>query len=207
MAYGAILGQTPKQIKNPTTIATNVSYNNSQTSSIITGNNVQEAIDELFTSVSNGKELVANAITDKGVATSVSDTFATMAENIGNINVGVDLSSIQSTRTIPTSGQNIEFVSGMIGIFGYVDFNHLYTVKIIFCDTFEILTIGCVSGGSLDNIQLQNYQNNLTSVTIITGNYLNVGHITANFATQAFTIGGSQYGLNIGARICTKHNT
>lgn len=91
MAYGVILGQTPKQIENPNTIASNVSYNNSQTSSIITGNNVQEAIDELFTSVSNGKELVANAITDKGVVTSSTDTFATMAENIGNINVGKEV--------------------------------------------------------------------------------------------------------------------
>ena len=39
-------------------------------------------------SVSDGKELVATAITDKGVATSPTDTFATMAENIGQIESG-----------------------------------------------------------------------------------------------------------------------
>ena len=77
MAYGAILGQTPT--------ASNVTYNNSQTSSIITGTNVQQAIDQLFTSVSNGKTQIASAITDKGVSTSASDTFAQMAANIGNI--------------------------------------------------------------------------------------------------------------------------
>lgn len=81
MAYGAILGQTPT--------ASNVTYNNSQTSSIITGTNVQQAIDQLFTSVSNGKALIAGAITDKGVSTSASDTFQQMATNIGQIETGV----------------------------------------------------------------------------------------------------------------------
>lgn len=40
---------------------------------------------ELFQSVSNGKSIIAGAITDKGVATSASDTFSTMATNIRNI--------------------------------------------------------------------------------------------------------------------------
>ena len=85
MAYGAILGQTPQIPENPNTVATNVSYNNSSTSSIITGDNVQEAIDQLFTSVSNGKTQIASAITDKGVSTSANDTFQQMAINIDNI--------------------------------------------------------------------------------------------------------------------------
>ena len=40
---------------------------------------------ELKTSVSNGKSSIASAITDKGVSTSGTDTFATMAANIRNI--------------------------------------------------------------------------------------------------------------------------
>lgn len=40
---------------------------------------------ELFTSVSNGKDLVADAITDKGIHTSATDSFSTMATNIRNI--------------------------------------------------------------------------------------------------------------------------
>ena len=44
-------------------------------------------LEDLKTSVSNGKRLLANAITDKGVATSSSDTFATMAANIAKIKV------------------------------------------------------------------------------------------------------------------------
>lgn len=43
------------------------------------------AINELFQNVSSGKELIATAITDKGVTTSSDDTFQTMADNIGLI--------------------------------------------------------------------------------------------------------------------------
>ena len=48
-------------------------------------NRIDGRLDELFQSVSDGKTLVANAITDKGVSTSSTDTFATMASNIRNI--------------------------------------------------------------------------------------------------------------------------
>ena len=47
--------------------------------------NVEGALDELFQSASNGKTLIANAITGKGVATNASDSFQAMATNIGNI--------------------------------------------------------------------------------------------------------------------------
>lgn len=42
-------------------------------------------MDKLFTSVSNGKSQIAGAITDKGVPTSATDTFSTMAGNIRSI--------------------------------------------------------------------------------------------------------------------------
>ena len=47
--------------------------------------NAATEINSLKSSVSNGKTLIANAITGKGVATSSSATFATMANNIGSI--------------------------------------------------------------------------------------------------------------------------
>ena len=49
---------------------------------------VNTEITALKKSVSDGKKLVATAITDKGVATESTDTFATMAENIGQIENG-----------------------------------------------------------------------------------------------------------------------
>lgn len=48
-------------------------------------NTLNSTTTELFTSVSNGKSLVAGAITDKGVSTSANDSFSTMATNIRNI--------------------------------------------------------------------------------------------------------------------------
>lgn len=50
--------------------------------------NVKQAIDGLKSSVSDGKSLVASAITDKGVPTAQDATFAQMAENIGQIETG-----------------------------------------------------------------------------------------------------------------------
>ena len=50
-----------------------------------TATNVEGALLERFQSASNGKTLVANAVTGKGVTTNPSDSFQTMATNIGNI--------------------------------------------------------------------------------------------------------------------------
>ena len=58
--------------------------------------------DELFQSVSDGKKKVAEAITDKGVTTSATDTFDTMAGNISNISSGgggLDTSDATATES------------------------------------------------------------------------------------------------------------
>ena len=49
---------------------------------------IVSAISETFTSVSNGKSLVASAITDKGISTSSDATFEIMAQNIEAIPTG-----------------------------------------------------------------------------------------------------------------------
>lgn len=58
---------------------------------------LQKQIDDLktdcFQSVSDGKALVASAITDKGVTTAPDATFSTMAQNVRNISAGVDISN------------------------------------------------------------------------------------------------------------------
>ena len=46
---------------------------------------LDDNINELFQNVSDGKSLIATAITDKGVETSSDDSFQTMADNIGLI--------------------------------------------------------------------------------------------------------------------------
>ena len=56
---------------------------------------VYDELQEVFQSVSNGKNLIASAITDKGVDTLADATFKQMADNIGMISGG--------SETIPTS--------------------------------------------------------------------------------------------------------
>ena len=60
----------------PATTATQISYSDS---------NVQAVVDELYTSVKDGKTQIATAISDKGQITYPSDTFATMTANVRNI--------------------------------------------------------------------------------------------------------------------------
>lgn len=80
--------------------------------------NVEGALNELFQNVSNGKTLVANAITDKGVNTLATDTFQTMATNIGKIKNSS--SAIVSQNTLNKCGsRKIRF--------GVLSDIHLYT--------------------------------------------------------------------------------
>ena len=110
MAYGAIIGQTPTVQAS----AEMTSYNNNNTSSVITADNVQGAIDQLFTSVSNGKSQIASAITDMGVSTSANDSFAQMATNIGNIETGYDTSQVTATANTVRSGYKFVNSSGQL---------------------------------------------------------------------------------------------
>lgn len=80
-----------------TDIANQKAYTDKKTQAIVDDVNanfedVEDAIDalndnvsEIFQSVSDGKELIAEAITDKGVTTSATASFETMANNIGQI--------------------------------------------------------------------------------------------------------------------------
>lgn len=58
------------------------------------GDNLQGQIDDLFQNVSNGKELIASAITDKGIDASEDETFQELADKISSIIVGPPGSTI-----------------------------------------------------------------------------------------------------------------
>lgn len=109
MSYGGIIGQ------QPALEASGISYNNNQTSSIITGDNVQTAIDQLFTSVSNGKNKIASAITDKGVSTSPSDSFDVMAGNIGKIQ-SYDINKVNNFCNFTVTSGNFNDILRSISI-------------------------------------------------------------------------------------------
>lgn len=80
-----------------------LTYDNSNSG--LTSVTMQDAIDEVFTSVSNGKSLVASAITDKGIVTDATDTFATMADNINQISTGVETYDATANEADVLSGQ------------------------------------------------------------------------------------------------------
>ena len=69
----------------------------------------QKDLDNLFQSVSSGKTLVANAITDKGVSTATDATFATMASNISKINTNGYKEETKSYNNTSTSANRLVF--------------------------------------------------------------------------------------------------
>ena len=65
----------------------------SHTHSISQITGLQSELNSLKSSVSNGKSAVASAITDKGVSTSATASFNTMAANIKKISSGIEITS------------------------------------------------------------------------------------------------------------------
>lgn len=72
------------------------------------------AVEELKKSVSDGKTLVANAITGKGISTSKDATFQTMATNISAIETNPTLQA--KTVALSTSSQTVKADSGYDGL-------------------------------------------------------------------------------------------
>ena len=93
-------------IKAGPTTAADVEYQDGKTA--------EDALDELFTSVGDGKFLVASAITDKGVQTAQDATFAQMAENIGQIRTGSDTSDATATPGDILGGKTAYTASGKV---------------------------------------------------------------------------------------------
>ena len=94
-----------------------------------------DATNELKTSVSEGKSLIAAAVTDKGVQTAADATFQTMATNIGSIVTGstgytsltfrnYSTGAVPTLSTSPThagtsSNRTVDISSGSITLYIY----------------------------------------------------------------------------------------
>lgn len=67
-------------------------------------------ITQVKKSVSDGKSKVASAITEKGVNTEATDTFDTMAENVGKIQTGISLTQVIGTTTTTSNCADIKTI-------------------------------------------------------------------------------------------------
>jgi hypothetical protein len=77
--------------------------------------NVEGALSELFQSVSDGKATLADVITDKGVPTSASDSFAVMSSKINSIKVATLNSFTWTSQVTPANflGTTVAYGNGI----------------------------------------------------------------------------------------------
>ena len=111
LEFGEELGEAPHVItfedeEEPPLTAEDVQFSETET--------VKDAIDGLFTSVSNGKQAVASAITDRGVPTDKDAAFSTMAANIRKISGGADTSDATATPGDILSGKTAYTAAGKV---------------------------------------------------------------------------------------------
>ena len=131
-----------------------------------TATNVEEALAELFQFVSNGKTLIASAITDMGIATSNTDSFEVMANNIRMISGGsgeITTHTITNNLTNCTTNNNNESVLS----------NSSYSAIITANNGYTNLSI-TVTMGEID----------ITS-NVVRGNIINIPNVTGNISITA----------------------
>ena len=98
-------------MSNETAIETKIENIDSNIESINT------EITSLKTSVSEGKALIASAVTDKGVTTASDATFATIASNINSIAKGIEWEMIQFyNTTASTVSFTLSRVTHVLGV-------------------------------------------------------------------------------------------
>lgn len=124
VGFSDILGVT-----NNGTVNTASDITIADTSNNFTATNVEGALAELFQFVSNGKTLIASAITDMGIATSNTDSFEVMANNIKMISGGSgeiitytitnNLTNCSTNNNLPTISQNSPYIATITPDTGY----------------------------------------------------------------------------------------
>ena len=131
-----------------------------------TATNIEGALAELFQFVSNGKTLIASAITDMGIATSNTDSFEVMANNIRMISGSsgeITTHTITNNLTNCTTNNNNESVLS----------NSSYSAIITANNGYTNLSI-TVTMGEID----------ITS-NVVRGNIINIPNVTGNISITA----------------------
>ncbi|WP_236884028.1 hypothetical protein [Clostridium botulinum] len=102
-----LITKNTESIKEINTQLANITTKQGELKNLKTTNktNLVNAVNELFTSASNGKIKVATAITGKGVLASSSDSFDTLSNKIGQISTN-NIKSIQKGSRPASTGSN-----------------------------------------------------------------------------------------------------
>ena len=80
----------------------------------VTKESLVQAVNECFQSASDGKAIIASAITGKGIDTNSDATFIVMAENISAIETGNDTSDATATSAQILSGVTAYVAAGKV---------------------------------------------------------------------------------------------
>lgn len=148
---GETLGSGPYTIEfdeedNENLTASSIEYNNETSSMKAT--NVQSAIDELFTDVSEGKALIATAVTDKGVETAATDSFSIMADKIGQITTETPI------ETVDIIFESLSGISGCTVIIEYE--NAPMSVWVVQKNNYKVIknSIITINAGSSSGLKI-----------------------------------------------------
>lgn len=186
---GETLGLGPYTIEfdeedNENLAALSIEYDNK--TSNMTATNVQSAIDELFTDVSEGKTLIATAVTDKGVETAATDSFSTMADKIGQITTETPI------ETVDIIFESLSGISGCTVIIEYE--NAPMSVWVVQKNNYKVIknSIITINAGSSSGLKItpQSAYESLGAI-LINNNYQVIAYKIIDSATITSGGGGS----------------
>ena len=143
-------------------------------------------LNEVKTSVSNGKSAVASAITDKGVSTSATASFNTMANNIRKINQGLTIQYIGELYTISMPSNHLNKTYTISGYLTatysvYLGSNNTYTSPLT---KFTSMTVSDPYWGYI-TLKLESGE----TINYFNGGYPN-GNFNANYSRYLLITGG-----------------
>ena len=176
-----------------------------------------QAINEVFTSASNGKKLIAQAITGKGVKTSESDTFSTMAKNISDIpstsGESITTDEINFLKAIKkkTKLSYLFYYYPDSEIEGMFDTSNITDMGSMFSNCANLTTIPLLDTSNVTNMgYMFNFCTNLTTIPLLdTSNVTNMSYMF-NFCKNLTTIRFNPNTNNISnfdISFCTKMTT
>lgn len=143
------------------------------TGNYFTSTNVEGALAELFQFVSNGKTLIASAITDMGIATSNIDSFKVMANNIRMISGEITTYTITNNLTNCTTNNNSATVSN----------NSSYSATITANDEYMLTNVSV----TMDGVNVTNSVYSQLSYAVINS----LTNCTSDNSTKEISYGSS----------------